>query len=195
MLITFIDYILMSKGRLWNIIMMLTTARLTLRLLTADDWPLFFALHINSQVIEKCFDKPPEAQIRAKFNERLKPWRPASNQPLCMVISENSSGKQVGVTGFTASQLADIQEVGYLLLPEFYGRGYATESLNAFLTWAKGEFNIQLIKAVVSAGNIGSEKVLEKCGFKLVKVEPLAYEIGGVLIDDHYYLLDCTEKI
>ncbi|CAM4392516.1 GNAT family N-acetyltransferase [Pseudoalteromonas ostreae] len=173
--------------------MILTTARLTLRLLTAADWPLFFTLHNDSQVIEKCFDKPSEAQIRAKFNERLKPWQPNSNQPLCMVISESGSGKQVGVTGFTASQLADTQEVGYLLLPEFYGRGYATESLDAFLTWSRRKFNIQLIKAVVSAGNIGSEKVLAKCGFKLVRVEPLAYEIGGVLFDDHHFLLTCTE--
>ncbi|MGO2374249.1 GNAT family N-acetyltransferase [Pseudoalteromonas sp. KG3] len=174
--------------------MILSTARLTLRLLTADDWPLFFALHNNSVVIKKCFNKPSEAQIRAKFNERLKPWRPASNHPLCLVISEKSSGKQVGVTGFTASQLPDIQEVGYLLLPEFYGRGYATESLQAFLTWARGEFNIQMVKAVVSAGNRGSEKVLEKCGFKLVRVEPLAYEIAGVLLDDHHFLLDCTDN-
>ncbi|CAM3880027.1 MULTISPECIES: GNAT family N-acetyltransferase [Pseudoalteromonas] len=174
--------------------MQLNTPRLTLKLLTADDWPLFFALHNDAQVIEKCFDKPSEVQIRAKFNERLKPWQPNSNHPLCMVIHEKCSNKPVGVTGFTASQTTHTQEVGYLLLPAFYGRGYATEALDAFLTWARGEFNIQSIKAVVSAGNIGSEKVLVKCGFKFVKVEPLAYEIAGVLIDDHHYLLDCTSK-
>lgn len=51
-----------------------------------------------------------------------------------------------------------------------------------------------MVKAVVSAGNRGSEKVLEKCGFKLVRVEPLAYEIAGVLLDDHHFLLDCTDN-
>ena len=173
--------------------MTLTTARLTLRLLNADDWPLFYTLRNDAQVIEKCFDKPSEAQLRAKFNERLKPWQPNSNSPLCLVIVETSTGKEVGVTGFTSSTVPDSQEVGYLLLPNFHGRGYATESLQAVLDYAKSEHAVREFKAVVTEGNIGSEKVLEKCGFQLVDKQLDAYAIGGVLYTDHHFHLSCTD--
>ncbi|HEA18871.1 hypothetical protein LCGC14_2898490 [marine sediment metagenome] len=172
--------------------MNISTARLQLRLLEQDDWPFFLALHDEPCVIEKCFDRPSDTQIRSKFMQRLAPWHPTANTPLCLLIIETSTGKKVGVTGLTTSS-SNTPEVGYLLMPEFYGQGYATEALQAFLTWATTAFNIQQFTAVVTKGNVGSEKVLAKCGFKLIKVAPLAYEIAGVLFDDHHFLLTCME--
>ncbi|MGX1112154.1 RimJ/RimL family protein N-acetyltransferase [Pseudoalteromonas sp. MBR-15] len=173
--------------------MTLTTARLTLRPLNADDWPLFYALHNDIDVIEKCFDKPSEAHVRAKFNERLKPWSPGGNTPLCLVIVETCTGKEVGVTGFTSSTVPNRQEVGYLLLPNFHGRGYATESLKAVLDYAIREHRVCEFKAVVTEGNVGSEKVLEKCGFQLIEKQPDAYMIGGILYTDHHFYLNRTD--
>jgi RimJ/RimL family protein N-acetyltransferase len=172
--------------------MNISTARLQLRLLEQDDWAFFLALHDEPCVIEKCFDRPSDTQIRSKFMQRLAPWHPTANKSLCLMIIEIKTGKKVGVTGLTTSS-SNTPDVGYLLMPEFYGQGYATEALQAFLTWATTAFNIQQFTAVVTKGNVGSEKVLAKCGFKLVSVEPSAYEIGGVLFDDHHFLLTCTE--
>ena len=94
----------------------------------------------------------------------------------------------MGVTGFN---LADgVAEIGYLLLPCFHGQGYATESLEALLVWSKNIDEINSFNAVVTKGNVGSERVLEKCGFNLLRIEKNAYEIRGQLYDDdHIYTL------
>ena len=55
-------------------------------------------------------------------------------------------------------------EVGYWIASEFWGRGVATQALSAFLE----EIDERPIYAHVAADNIGSRRVLEKCGFAVV---------------------------
>jgi len=65
--------------------------------------------------------------------------------------------------------------------------------LQAVLDYAASEHAVREFKAVVTEGNIGSEKVLEKCGFQLIEKQPDAYAIGGILYADHHYHLSCTD--
>ncbi|MDF5281249.1 GNAT family N-acetyltransferase, partial [Vibrio parahaemolyticus] len=44
--------------------------------------------------------------------------------------------------------------------------------------------------AVVTEGNVGSEKVLIKSGFSLKTVAPNAYKIGGKLYADRIYSIE-----
>lgn len=168
---------------------MIQTTRLTLRQLEKQDWPLFLALHETPSVIELCFDKPSEEETRAKFDARIVPWDGSSQTSLCFCVI-NEAGEKVGVSGFTASNTAT-HEVGYLFLPQFQGKGYATEALRAVIDWAKQKQEIRAFCAVVSDGNDGSIKVLEKCGFQLEKSVPNAYQIGGKLYTDHHFSLNC----
>ncbi|NAX46684.1 GNAT family N-acetyltransferase [Photobacterium halotolerans] len=165
--------------------MNLATQQLVLEPITETDWPLFKALHTIPAVIEKCFDAPSDDEIKAKFHSRLQTWTPESGAWLTLVIKEKASGEKVGITGFFVDQ--GIAEMGYLLMPEFYGKGYGTESLRAVIQWAEEALGLVLFRAVVTEGNIASERVLEKCGFRLQKKIPEAYEIGGELYADHVY--------
>lgn len=97
------------------------------------------------------------------------------------------SGEKIGVTGFCYQN--GIAEIGYMLLPNFHGYGYATESLDALITWAVNEQGIDEFSAVVTEGNVASEKTLIKNGFRLLRIEPDSYRIGGQLYADHIYQL------
>jgi len=55
--------------------------------------------------------------------------------------------------------------VGYWLGREFWGRGLATRALAEFVE----EFTVRPLYAEVATTNIGSIRVLEKCGFSLVE--------------------------
>ncbi len=167
--------------------MKILSLQLTMTQITEHQWPLFERLHQDSEVIKFCFDQAPTEEIRSKFVSRLTPWSPSSKESLCLVITEKKSALLVGVTGFKL--INGIAEVGYLLLPEFYRQGYATESLCAVIEWAIAEHNITEFKAIVTAGNVGSERVLTKCGFELTKTVPNAYEIAGKRYADHIYSL------
>ncbi|EPW4453947.1 GNAT family N-acetyltransferase, partial [Vibrio vulnificus] len=61
------------------------------------------------------------------------------------------------------------------------------ESLQALINYSMSEFGIDKYSAVVTEGNIGSEKVLTKVGFVLDRIVPQAYEIDGHLYADHVY--------
>lgn len=81
----------------------------------------------------------------------------------------------------------DGAEVGFLLSPEFKGRNIATESLREVLRWARDVHDIQNFNAVVTEGNVASERVLQKCGFNLEQRIADAYEIRGKLYADLIY--------
>lgn len=59
------------------------------------------------------------------------------------------------------------REVGYWLGREYWGKGIATRALASFLSYEK----TRPIYGIVAKHNIGSQKVLEKCGFTMAGEE------------------------
>lgn len=63
---------------------------------------------------------------------------------------------------------SDLQ-LGYSLLKEYWGKGYATEITKAGMQYAFNVLGLTLIYGVTEAENIASQHVLLKCGFVLEK--------------------------
>ena len=168
--------------------MNIRTARLNMTPLTQQDWPLFHRLHTTPDVIAQCFDPLPDSVLQQKFQQRLVPWNKEAKHWQCLVIRRHDTGQAIGVTGMCLSQ--GRAEMGYLLLPAFYGQGFGTESLQALTQWAVNTQEITRFKAVVTEGNIASERVLQKIGFQLVETVPDAHSIGGKRYADHIYHFD-----
>ena len=57
-------------------------------------------------------------------------------------------------------------EIGYALNREFWGAGYASETVELVIAFAFGPMNLHRIEADVHPENTGSIRVLEKQGFK-----------------------------
>ncbi|HEY8531787.1 MAG TPA: GNAT family N-acetyltransferase [Limnochorda sp.] len=57
-------------------------------------------------------------------------------------------------------------EIGYAVLPQFQGRGYATEMVLAMTGWALAQPGVERVTAEVMAGNHASIRVLAKAGFQ-----------------------------
>lgn len=169
--------------------MQLLTERLSMRKITHTDWPLFLKLHSNPDVIEYCFDRPEDALIRKKFEQRLPAWDVNSRHPLCFVVIHRETQQMIGVTGFTSFD-GTCAELGYLFLPEYFGRGYATESLKAVIEWGYETCGINKFKAIVTAGNKGSENLLSKCGLTHTDTIADAYTIANTKYDDLIYTLN-----
>lgn len=81
-------------------------------------------------------------------------------------IIEKESGKKIGVIGtYLFKPEHRKAEAGYWILPQFWNKGYATESLNAVINYWKNEKQIHRLEAFVEEGNKASSRILEKCGF------------------------------
>jgi [ribosomal protein S5]-alanine N-acetyltransferase len=87
---------------------------------------------------------------------------------------EKSSGDFMGWTGlklFTQEVNGHINyyDVGYRLIPRYWGKGYATESAIASVDYGFRELKAKEIIGTVDPQNFASKKVLEKAGLRYVE--------------------------
>lgn len=71
----------------------------------------------------------------------------------------------VGKLGFKGPAKNHSVEVGYGVLPEQEGNGYASEALMAMAQWAFRQPNVVFVEAETDPENKASRRVLGKCGF------------------------------
>ena len=83
----------------------------------------------------------------------------------------------IGTLGFNNFQKNHKANIGYDLQYDYWNRGIITEALREIIKFGFEELEINRIEAEVMQGNIASEKVLSKLGFKR----------EGVLIDRMYW--------
>jgi ribosomal-protein-alanine N-acetyltransferase len=60
-------------------------------------------------------------------------------------------------------------DIGYRMLPDYWGQGLGTEAVKACLNYAREKLGLARIIGEVAEGNIASNKLLLKLGFKLTK--------------------------
>ena len=61
-----------------------------------------------------------------------------------------------------------VPEVGYSLLPEFRGKGYAVEAVRGLFDWAHGEHGVSRFRASIAPDNERSQNLVAKLGFTKV---------------------------
>lgn len=84
---------------------------------------------------------------------------------LVHVDSETGKRTLIGSAGFTSRPVNGAVAIGYSLLPQYYGKGYATEAVRALSDWAFDHPEVNKIIAEVFPENKSSIGVLEKSGF------------------------------
>ncbi|MCQ2965593.1 MAG: GNAT family N-acetyltransferase [Alphaproteobacteria bacterium] len=73
----------------------------------------------------------------------------------------------IGELCFKGLDIHGVTEIGYGILEEYQGKGYATEAVRAVTKWALNQSGVIAIEAETEENNLASRKVLEKCGFVL----------------------------
>ena len=84
-------------------------------------------------------------------------------------------------------------EVGYTLLAEFRGRGYATEAVSALLDEAFTIARLQRVCAYCVPQNSASIAVLERLGFTRDITLPRGATVGGQPVDVVSYVLEARD--
>lgn len=144
---------------------MIETSRLFLRALTHDDAKAIVAGERTGQSWATDFPTAGDVRIAAfalagntTFATDAVPWG-------LYVIVEKSSGLCIGGIGFKSSpnERREI-EIGYGVSDSHQGRGVATEAVLAVCEFARRRAVVVL--AETDRGNVASQRVLEKCGFR-----------------------------
>ncbi|HAP96510.1 GNAT family N-acetyltransferase [Epilithonimonas hominis] len=147
------------------------TERLTLRKITIDDIDNIFQLDSNPDVM-KYVGVPPVKlkEESAKMIENIiNQYK--NNGTGRLAVIEKESNQFIGWCGIKlltdeVNGFKNVYELGYRFLPEFWGKGYATESALASLDLGFNQLNADKIYAYADIGNESSNHILTKLGFE-----------------------------
>ena len=82
-------------------------------------------------------------------------------------VTEKENDKCIGFMGFYRTQPEHSRtEIGYMILPEYNGKGYVTEAVKTLLDFAFNTLNFHSIEAVIDSRHTASERVLLKNRFE-----------------------------
>lgn len=81
-------------------------------------------------------------------------------------ISLKGHDNIIGTIGFNNFTKRHRANIGYDLQADFWNKGYLTEALKTVIEFGFKQLDINRIEAEVMQGNVASEKILTKTGFK-----------------------------
>ena len=88
----------------------------------------------------------------------------------------------IGICGLLWREGLDAPDIGFAFLPEFWGRGLATEAGAASIEFARSTLGLARLVAMVHPDNVASARVVTKLGFSVEK--KLRYSgLPGIDID------------
>jgi ribosomal-protein-alanine N-acetyltransferase len=147
----------------------LTTERLLLRQLIAEDADAVFSLRNNDTVNQylsrpKATDRNEAVAFIEKITKSI-----ANNESLYWVICLKEEQQLLGtICIWNIDKEKDTAEIGYELLPAFHGKGIMQEALTAVIDFGFNTLQLKTIAAYTVPGNIASSRLLEKNNFKLI---------------------------
>lgn len=131
-------------------------ARFYLKKLSAGDFEAFYSLAGNEQVMKMITGKPlSREEARVKFKALLE----------------------------IKAEEANEAELGYMLLPVFWGLGYGTEIAEFLMRRAESDPDLSRVYALVDPANKASRRILLRLGFiseKSGQMDGLPTEIFGM---------------
>jgi RimJ/RimL family protein N-acetyltransferase len=142
---------------------MLETTRLFLRPLNENDIDSIFAMRRDREVMRYIREPQTDrAEAVSWTNLVSSRWRD-ERIGFCAVI-EKASARFAGWCGLWRLKETGETEVGYAIVREFWGRGYASEAAAAFLAYGFDQLRVEKVVAVAVPENAGSRRVMEKIG-------------------------------
>ncbi|MFC3199349.1 GNAT family N-acetyltransferase [Parapedobacter deserti] len=138
---------------------------------TAQDFAYYYTLVGNEQIMAQITERAiPYEEARADFGKLL------INNTLHerfgqFKLLERSSGTFLGLGKLEITkQAAASAELGYILLPQYWGKGLGTEAARQLIEVARSEPQLKKLTAIIDPANLASRKILINQGFISTKL-------------------------
>ncbi len=145
----------------------LETERLKFRAIKKSDFNDIYEYSSNPQTSQFLLWSPHESlEYTKKFIDIiLAKYKFGEYHDWAIILKENK--KMIGTCGFTRiDEQNGTAEIGYVINPQYWGAGIATEAAKKVLQFAFEEMNINRVEARFLFGNEASLKVMNKIGMK-----------------------------
>lgn len=158
----------------------IVTERLVLRRARAGDLEAMHAV-LSDPVAMRYWSSLPHKDVEVTREWILNMAAPPRDQRDFIIELD---GKAVGKAG-----CYELPEIGYILHPEHWGRGYASEALAAVIPHIFARFDVPALTADIDPRNTASIRLLERLGFERTGSANRTWRIGEEWYDSVYYQL------
>ncbi len=139
------------------------TVRLIVRLATAEDVDLFYALWTNPQVMQNVGFPYGLRLEHSDLEERLAKQGQSEFEHL-LVVELKATGEAIGECWLSGPNEQGIAEPDVKLLPEFWGHKYGVEVWQALVDYEFTHTACEAVQATPNVDNLGSIKMQEAVG-------------------------------
>ncbi len=142
------------------------TERLTVRHYTKDDSHNFFLLNGDEEIMRYIRPAKSKEQCDEYLAEIIEKYEQHPGEGRWATV-DKLTNEFIGSFAFIPIENTDKMQLGYSLLKQYWGKGYATELTLAGLQYVFTKTPLTEIFGVTETPNIVSQKVLLKAGFTL----------------------------
>ena len=144
----------------------LETERLLLRRALPEDAKVIFEIRSNPETMK--YIPRPLVTTMDEALEHLKmiDEKINNNEGINWAITIKGNPEMIGIIGLYRIQPEHYRaEIGYMLLPDFQGKGYVTEAIAKVVAYGFEDMKLHSIEAVIDPENDASAKVVANNGF------------------------------
>ncbi len=153
------------------------TERLILRPHVAADWDAVCTLWSNADTIRFISDRPfSREESWTKLLRYMGLWTALGFGYFAVI--DKSTQKftgEIGLADFHRNIIPSLEgtaEMGWVLMPQAWGKGIASEAIMAILDWYRQTPNARPTSCIIDKNNTASVKLAQKCGFQEIARTP-----------------------
>jgi len=152
------------------------TDRLILRRLSTDDAEFILELVNDPAWLRFIGDRGVKTLDDARDYIRKGPIESYARRGFGLyAVERKEGGSPIGICGLVKRDFLEDVDIGFALLPEFRGKGYAHEAARATMSYAREVVGLDRIVAITSPDNDASARLLEKIGLRferMIRISP-----------------------
>ncbi len=180
----------MIQEKHFQVFPVLKTERLILRAFTDEDATGVYALRSDPRVM-KYLDRElhPSVQYSLQLLQKNENRYQKGEAIQWVISSARTEGFWGDIAFFNINKQHHRAEIGYSLLPDYWGKGIMTEAAQAVIQFGFQQLGLHSITADINPNNSASRSLLLKLGFQKEAYFRESYFFDGKYLDSEMYSL------
>ena len=146
---------------------MIETKRLVLRPFDCNDLDIIMELYSDEEIMKYMPDPVMDmAMAQDRLDKNVAGWKENPQISYEMAVVRKDSGEKIGRAEMVRDHSEDSAMIGCLLLKSEWGKGYASEIMNALIDYCFNVLQVHRVYGLCHPDNTGSWKTMEKCGMR-----------------------------
>lgn len=160
-----------------------------LRNIEIDDLALYESIHCDPEMMEHLGGPLPREGLAEKLQRDVASTE-AGETWVVKIIPDEDAGTAAGIVTIWehAWEGQSINEIGWMVLPAFQGRGLGSEAVRSILRKARSESRWDIVHAFPPITNAQSNAMCRKMGFS--KIEECDFEFRDRILRCNHWQLD-----